>query len=141
MDGEGVIREGKAGDIARLIEIRAAVRENRLVSRRIGAAAYRLYVEAELCWVWEARDAIAGFAALDAKHSSVWALFVDPQDEGHGIGRALLGHLEEEARRRGLTALSLTTAPGTRAERFYRAAGWREAGEAANGDLRLTLTL
>lgn len=141
MDGEGVIREAKAGDISRLIDIRAAVRENRLVGRAIGAADYRPYVEARLCWVWEATGEIAGFAALDAKMGSVWALFVDPDAEGRGIGRALLDRLVEEAKRLNLATLTLTTAPGTRAGRIYRAAGWREAGEAPDGDIHLTLTL
>jgi GNAT superfamily N-acetyltransferase len=140
MDGEGVIRVGVAGDIARLIEIRAAVRENRLVSRAISVADYRPYVEAGLCWVWEAQCEIAGFAALDAEHGSVWALFVDPDAEGRGIGRALLDHLVEEAKRLGLGTLGLTTAPGTRAEHLYRAAGWEETG-AANGEIRLALVL
>ena len=31
-----------------------------------------------------------GFSPGDPRDGSIWALFVDPADEGRGIGRALL---------------------------------------------------
>ncbi|HTU11718.1 MAG TPA: GNAT family N-acetyltransferase [Allosphingosinicella sp.] len=122
------LRAARDADIPRLMEIRAAVRENRLVDRAIGAADYRPYVEGGCCWVWEEAGAILGFAALDARTASVWALFVDPDAEDRGIGRLLLARLVEEGGRRGLAALTLNTAEGTRAAAFYRAAGWQALG-------------
>jgi hypothetical protein len=39
----------------------------------------------------------------------------------------------------GNDRLWLTTEPGTRAQRFYEAAGWRQAGTTAHGELRYEL--
>ena len=135
------MRKAEPRDIARLIEIRAAVRENRLQSRAIGAADYRPYVEDGRCWVWEEAGAVLGFAALDADAASVWALFVAPDAEGRGIGRALLDTLVAEAHARDLPALTLETMAGTRAERLYRAAGWMLSSRDADGNLTLNLSL
>ena len=42
---------------------------------------------------------------------------------------------------RGLARLWLTTEPGTRAQRFYEAAGWRPDGETNAGSMRYILQL
>jgi hypothetical protein len=47
----------------------------------------------------------------------------------------------ERARERGLHRLSLSTEPGTRAARFYAAAGWREAGVTEAGEIRFEIGL
>ena len=135
-----MIREARAADIPRLIQIRAAVRENRLRRVTIGADDYLPYIADARCWVWEAEAAIQGFAALDADAASVWGLFVDPESEGQGIGRALLDQLVAEARSRGLTALTLETEAGTRAESFYRRSGFLACGSGA-GNVRMVLHL
>jgi GNAT superfamily N-acetyltransferase len=136
------LRAARIEDIPRLIEIRAAVRENRLVSVTIGPDDYGPYIADARCWVMVRADgAVQAFAALDAATASVWALFVDPAYEGRGLGRVLLDRLVAEARRRGLTALRLETAAGTRAERFYLRAGWKTASRDSKGVLRMTLSL
>jgi len=137
-----IVRTAHAADIPRLIEIRAAVRENRLSDPRWAAAAdYEPYVADGRCWVAEAHGSVVGFAALDSDRASVWALFVAPEAEGQGAGRMLLDTLLAEARRRGLGDLRLTTSEGTRAERVYRSAGWTEAGRKPDGSLIFRLTL
>jgi GNAT superfamily N-acetyltransferase len=136
------IRPARPADVRRLIAIRAAVRENRLSDPgSIAAADYAPFIADGRCWVWESDGRAEGFAALDADHASVWALFVAPEAEGRGGGRALLGRLVAEARARGLAELRLTTDAGTRAERFYRSAGWRAGGGEAEGGIVLRLTL
>src|SRR5262245_36562586 len=60
------LRPAQTADIPRLVEIRAAVRENRLVGVTIGPDDYRPYVEDARCWVAEADGAVQAFAALDA---------------------------------------------------------------------------
>ena len=75
-----------------------------------------------------------GFAIGNAETGNIWALFVDPEHEGRGHGRALHDAMVEWLFARGLAHLWLGTEPGTRAERFYRAAGWRCTGKAANGE-------
>jgi len=118
--------------------VRCAVRENVLSDRRrITEASYASFIAARSAWVATADDgAILGFAALDLADAGVWALFVDPDHEGSGIGRALHDALLDAAAARGVAGLWLTTAPGTRAERFYRGAGWREGGRTDAGDIR-----
>lgn len=116
--------------------IRLAVRENRLSdSAGIEEGSYRPYVAACAAWVAETEHGIAGFAAVDAGKREVWALFVAPAAEGQGIGRALEQRLLAWAADQGLERLRLATAPGSRAERFYRMSGWTEAGRSDSGDL------
>lgn len=135
------IRPARADDIPRLVEIRAAVRENRLVSMEIGPADYLPYVEDGRCWVAEADGAVMAFAAVDADAASIWALFVDPAHEGRGLGRFLLDRLIAEAKARGIPALNLETAAGTRAEAFYRRAGWQAVRPDGTGSIGMRLAL
>jgi GNAT superfamily N-acetyltransferase len=109
------IRTATAADIAILHEIRSAVRENRLSDPgSITTADYLPFIEAGGAWVAEMEGGVAGFAALDCKTGTVWALFVHPAAEGAGIGRALHRHLVGWARDQGLRSLSLKmkVAPG-----------------------------
>jgi GNAT superfamily N-acetyltransferase len=135
------LRPARPADIPRLIEIRAAVRENRLERLVIGTEEYRPYVGDGRCWVAEQDGTIQGFAALDAEAASVWALFVGPEAEGNGLGRALLDRLILEARQRGLPTLTLETAAGTRAEHVYLQAGWQLISRDPNDTLHLRLSL
>jgi GNAT superfamily N-acetyltransferase len=137
-----LVRPARPADIPRLVEIRAAVRENRLADPcSIAAADYAPYIERGHIWVAGEEGAIAGFAALDAEAASVWALFVAPEAEGRGAGRLLLDRLVAEARRLGLPALRLTTEAGSRAERLYRAAGWTAMGRDSKETLTMQLEL
>ncbi len=45
-----------------------------------------------------------------------------------GVGKALLAALEQEARRRGLTLLTLDTATGSAGEKLYASMGWQRVG-------------
>ncbi|HEX9932869.1 MAG TPA: GNAT family N-acetyltransferase [Allosphingosinicella sp.] len=137
-----LLRAGCAADIPRLIEIRAAVRENRLSDpASIACADYEACIARGHLWVAEEGGSVLGFAALDAAAASVWALFVDPVAEGRGIGRRLLDRLVAEARALGLPALTLTTEAGSRAERLYRAAGWTIVDCGADGTVTMQITL
>ena len=117
--------------------IRHAVRENRLVSTVITDDDVRVMMEERgRGWVADVDGAVVGFAIADATNGNVWALFVDPEHEGRGHGRALHDVMVAWLRGQGLEALWLTTAPGTRAERFYERAGWTRAGSTADGEIR-----
>jgi len=123
------------------MEIRALVRENRLMTPGLVTEAdYEWFVAHGPVWVAEGvaddgQTAIHGFAAGDPRHGTVWALFVDPVAEGRGIGQCLLAQVCETLREQGHSAATLTTAAGTRAERFYRAGGWTLEGTVASGEL------
>jgi GNAT superfamily N-acetyltransferase len=136
------LREARAADVPRLIEIRAAVRENRLTDpARIAAPDYLPYITRRHLWLAEdAAGTPIAFAALDADGDSVWALFVAPEAERRGLGRLLLARLVEEARLLALPALTLETEAGSRAESLYRAAGWTVVG-GDRGVLKMRLEL
>ncbi|WP_327280031.1 MULTISPECIES: GNAT family N-acetyltransferase [unclassified Streptomyces] len=55
-------------------------------------------------------------------------LMVHPRARGRGAARALLAEAERAAARAGVLLLVLDTETGSGAERFYRSAGWTEAG-------------
>ena len=115
--------------------VRMAVRENRLRSSVITEEHYVLAIkQIGRGWVVEVDAAIVGFSIGNGETGNIWALFVDPEHEGRGHGRALHDAMVDWLFSRGLRHLWLGTDPDTRAERFYRAAGWRFTGKAANGE-------
>lgn len=121
--------------------VRMSVHENRLTSTVIPEADYVAGLEKTGCgWVVEHDGAIVGFAIGNRENGSIWALFVDPDYEGRGYGRELHAAAVEWLWSQGLDRLWLTTAPGTRAERFYLAAGWVCAGRSERGEIRLELS-
>jgi GNAT superfamily N-acetyltransferase len=91
--------------------------------------------------VVEQQQAIVAFAVADGQNGSVWALFVEPAHEGKGYGRRLYDVMVHWLRSQGHGRLWLTTTPGTRAQRFYEAAGWKQAGSAGDGDMRFELEM
>ena len=142
-----VVRIAHEGDIPELMRIRAAVRENRLVSRVIGADEISAAISISgRGWVVEAGEGLsgkglAGFAIGNRDTGNIWALFVDPDHERRGIGRALHAAMIDWLFAQGLQRLHLSTEPGTRAETFYRTAGWSALGLNADGEQTFELTL
>lgn len=129
------IRPAVLADIAGMHRVRVAVRENRL--SRPDRISEQDYVDALTTlgqgWVAERDGAIAGFA-IGYRDGHIWALFVDPDHERQGIARALHVEMLEWLRGQGLSRLHLATGPGTRAEAFYRRAGWVAAGMSDSGE-------
>src|SRR5688572_2897393 len=122
------LRLATRADIPRMMEIRGAVRENRLGDpSSVTLAHYIDFIERCGIWVWD-EGSLAGFGAGDVADGSVWALFVDPEHEGRGIGRALLAHVCRALEGAGHRCATLSTQQGTRAERLYRMQGWRDVG-------------
>jgi GNAT superfamily N-acetyltransferase len=137
------IRTATLADIPAMHAVRRSVRENRLGDpTRITEASYLPFVEARSIWVaMNTNDEIVGFSAIDPATESVWALFVDPEQEGAGIGRALHDAVLDWALRHGVRALWLETAPGTRAEQFYIKAGWKKKAESSADETRFEIIL
>src|SRR6185295_13372096 len=91
-------------------------------------------------WVHQESDRVVAFGIADHAYRNIWALFVAPGFEGQGIGRELLEVMVTWLFERSPEPLWLTTGRNTRAERFYRAAGWRAVGTAADGEIRFELS-
>lgn len=134
------VRLATEADIPAMHDVRMAVQENRLSEPgRITPADYAAALGPLGCgWVAEAGNNIVGFAA-GYRSGNVWALFVHPEHEGQGHGRALHAAMVSWLWQQGLRQLWLTTNAGTRAEAFYRSLGWRPCGMVADGELRLEL--
>lgn len=131
-----IVRVAGTDDIQEMHRIRLAVRENRLAdSELIQPKDYIPMLTSDgRGWVAELEGRMAGFAIIDRSRANIWALFVDPALEGRGAGRSLHDTMIDWIFGEGLERVWLGTEPGTRAERFYRSAGWRfirhESGEA-----------
>jgi len=125
-----LLREAQVADIEAMSVVRLAVKENVLSNPAL--VTYDDYVEyltrRGRGWVAEVAGRIAGFAIVDLQDHNVWALFVHPDFEGQGLGRALHDTMLAWYFRQTQEPLWLGTAPGTRAEGFYRKAGWRDVG-------------
>jgi GNAT superfamily N-acetyltransferase len=116
------------------------VLENRLTTSLVTEADYIAALEDwGQGWVIDVDGDIVGFAVGNATDGNIWALFVDPRHEGRGYGRHLHDTMVSWLWSRGLQRLWLTTDPGTRAQRFYEAAGWRCSGRTDKGELRFEL--
>jgi GNAT superfamily N-acetyltransferase len=132
-----MIRKAKRADYPRISEIRLSVRENCLAKSKyesVDRLAEWIFDNAAF-WVWEEDGAIQGFSAADPRDGTISALFVHPSYEGCGIGRALLPLACQILRNGGYAAATLSTEPGTRAERFYRRDGWTEIGREHDGQI------
>ncbi len=136
-----MIRLAALGDIPAMHEVRTSVRENVLASPElVTLASYRSMLEDRgRGWVCEREGRIVGFSVSDLEARNIWALFVHPDHERRGLGRQLLDHAVAWLFEQGVETIWLTTAAASRAERFYRAAGWRVVGAEPNGDLRFEL--
>lgn len=131
-------REAELADIPHLQTIRAAVRENILSNPALVTVPdYEEHITGPgRSWVCIDAGAIVGFSSAHPHHRSIWALFIDPAHERRGIGRALLDRAVAWLWScPDVDAIQLTTAPGTRADSFYRAAGWADVGRSRSGEI------
>lgn len=134
------LRQATQSDIPAMQRVRLAVRENTLSDpSRITVADYIAALDdLGRSWVVEADGEIVAFAT-GYRAGSIWALFVHPDHEGRGYGKALHSTMVDWLWSLGHTRLWLTTGPGTCAERFYTSQGWQPCGIVSGGELRLEL--
>jgi GNAT superfamily N-acetyltransferase len=137
------LRIATRADTAELWRVRYAVTENTLTPGRISDVELHAYLEDfGRGWVIElAPGRIAGFAIGDNRDGHIWAMFVDPPLHGCGYGRQLHDVMVNWLFGQGHTRLDLGTQPDSRAEAFYRRAGWQPTAEGldAYGDKRFEL--
>jgi GNAT superfamily N-acetyltransferase len=136
------IREAKIEDIKQIQIVRNAVKENTLSNPSL--------VTDEDCqefitirgkgWVCEVENKIVGFAIVDLKEHNIWALFLDPNYEKKGIGRQLHKTMMDWYFMQTREPVWLGTDFNTRAENFYRTAGWREVGTNGTKEVKFEMT-
>ncbi len=130
------IREAGFEDLDALERVRGLVRENRLSSPIPRERLVAALEERGRGWVAEDGGQIVGFSMADEEDVSIWALFLLPEWEGKGLGRALLAEAVEWLCSRGHRTIWLSTEPRTRAEGFYARMGWQRTGVTASGEIR-----
>ena len=88
-------------------------------------------------WVVEDASAVVGFAVTgpsedadaDRKTGEVYAIYVEPERVGRGVGHALFEHAVADLVDRGFSAATLWVLESNgQARRFYERAGWRFDG-------------
>lgn len=91
-------------------------------------------------WVCEIDNRIVGFAIADLKDNNIWALFLDPEFEKKGIGQQLHRTMLNWYFAQTKTKVWLGTSFNTRAERFYRKAGWTAVGLHGTKEIKFEMT-
>ena len=137
-----IFRKALAEDVPAMHRVRVVVKENSLPNPDlIKLDDYKKFLTHRgNGWVCESEGAIAGFAIVDLQEKNVWALFVMPGFEGKGIGKQLHDKMLDWYFSKTTETIWLGTAPGTRAELFYRKAGWKQTALRPNGEIRFEMT-
>jgi GNAT superfamily N-acetyltransferase len=135
-------REATANDIPQLQRVRHAVKENVLSDPGLVPDSDVLdYITRRgKGWVCEDGERIVGFSIADVQGNNIWALFVEPGYEGKGIGRELHRLMLDWYFSQTAKTVWLSTAPHSRADLFYRKAGWTETGLYGKGELKFEMT-
>ncbi|MCB0532232.1 MAG: GNAT family N-acetyltransferase [Lewinellaceae bacterium] len=135
------IRQALLSDIPQIQIVRHAVKENVLSNPALvtDADCARYITERGCGWVCEVDGLVIGFAIADLVDHNIWALFVDPGYEARGIGKALHDTMLDWYFQQTRDTVWLGTAPGTRAEGFYRQAGWTEVGMVGKGEVKFEM--
>lgn len=136
------LREAKISDIQQIQIVRNSVTENTLSNPNLVSDndCEEFITVRGKGWVCEIDRQIVGFAIADLKEHNIWALFVLPKLEGKGIGQLLHKTMLDWYFAQTRDKVWLSTAFNTRAERFYRKAGWKEAGTHGRKEIRFEMT-
>ena len=137
-----IFREARAEDISPIQVVRNSVKENVLSNPALvtDQDVEDFITHRGKGWVCEYENLIVGFAIADLVENNIWALFIDPQYEKRGIGKKLHEIMLEWYFKQGKENVWLSTGPGTRAENFYKAAGWKETGLTSKGEIKFEMS-
>ena len=136
------IRIAEVKDISQIQVVRNLVKENRLSDPALvpDSDVEDFITRRGKGGVCEINDMVVGFAITDLVDNNIWALFIHPDFERMGIGKKLHDEMLNWYFSQTDKAVWLGTAPKTRAEIFYRKAGWREAGLHGKGEIKFEMT-
>ncbi len=138
-----VFREAQPADIPQIQLVRNLVKENTLSDPALvpDADVLDYIIRRGKGWVCEINESIVGFSIVSVTDKNVWALFVQPGYDKQGIGKILHDEMMDWYFGQTPETIWLGTAPGTRAERFYRKAGWKVTGMHGKGEIKFEMTL
>jgi GNAT superfamily N-acetyltransferase len=136
-----ILREATMNDIGGIQLVRNSVLENRLSDPALvpDSDCELILFERGKGWVTEVENTIVGFGIADLVDHNIWALFVHPDHERKGIGRQLHTIMLDWYFTQTNEPVWLSTAPGTRAEEFYRRSGWREVGIHGKNEIKFEM--
>ena len=136
-----IIREAKIEDIQQIQFVRNAVHENTLSDPNLvtDKDCKEFILDRGKGWVCELNDNVVGFSIVDLKDHNIWALFVHPKFEKQGIGKQLHHIMLDWYFKQTQHTVWLGTAPQTRAENFYRKAGWIESGTHGKKEIKFEM--
>ncbi|TMI95271.1 MAG: GNAT family N-acetyltransferase [Bacteroidetes bacterium] len=136
------IRVAEIKDIAQIQIVRNLVKENRLSDPAlVPDSDIQDYITRRgRGWVCEINEQIVGFAIADLVDNNIWALFIHPGFEKLGIGKKLHDEMMSWYFLQTDKTVWLGTSPKTRAESFYRKAGWKEKGIHGKGEIKFEMT-
>ncbi len=137
-----IIREAKIKDIKQIQFVRNSVKENTLSNPSLVSDedCKEFITERGKGWVCEINNEIVGFAIADLKENNIWALFLNPNFEKKGIGQQLHKTMLNWYFSKTKNKVWLGTAFNTRAEQFYRKAGWTEVGSHGTKEIKFEMT-
>lgn len=142
-----IVRPARPEDVDGVFAVRTSVRENHLSMEQLAALGIRpedtpaSWARGETrCWVAEEDGEIVAFSAVIPAEATVWAMFVHPDHEGRGIGRALMAEAESSLFADGRDEIWLLTDrdPKVRANGLYQRLGWAPRGVQPDGQMKYT---
>ena len=136
------IRAAEIKDISQIQVVRNLVKENRLSDPALvpDCDVQDYITRRGRGWVCEINGQIVGFAIADLVDNNIWALFIHPDFEKLGIGKRLHDEMMNWYFSETDKTVWLGTSPKTRAELFYRKAGWKEVGVHGKGEIKFEMT-
>jgi GNAT superfamily N-acetyltransferase len=130
-----IFRRAHSDDSVELFRVRTSVHENHQTAEELATLGVtpeflaRMLESDDACgWCAELAEGIVGFAIARRSERDIFALFVEPDYEGRGLGSTLLDAAVEWLSEGSAESLRLTTGRGTPAQAFYLKRGWADIG-------------
>jgi GNAT superfamily N-acetyltransferase len=137
-----IFREATVDDIKQIQTVRNSVTENMLSNPNLVTDKHceEFLTIRGKGWVCEVENEVVGFAIADLVDHNIWALFLTPNFEKRGIGTQLHTMMLDWYFTQTKDTVWLGTAFNTRAEKFYRKAGWTEVGTHGSDEIKFEMT-
>ncbi|MBW3163717.1 GNAT family N-acetyltransferase [Ferrimonas balearica] len=133
------LRRAGLADIASLQAIRHRISEYPAERDRPDTLYARYLSRQGRGWLGNDGQGDRGFVVVNLNDCSIWALYVDPDCQGKGLGRVLLQQGCRYLFWRGARRISLRTLAHTSALGFYQHLGWHVEQQHEAGQLELVL--